>query len=238
MILEVRKSMKKNVLWVLIGIVTIALVSAVSFFIFNKDYVRTGIKDVDLNRAKKLMVVAHPDDETIWGGSHLLKDDYLVVCVTCGRNKIRNHEIEEAMKISKDQVIMLGYPDKTFGKRNDWHSYKKQIEKDLNRIINSKNFELIATHNPNGEYGHVHHQMTSQAVTDVVRNNHMENKLIYFGKYYSKKIIGKYEDHLEEIDNRKEKNKMLEVYKSQAFIHDYFGQMFKHEMWIPFKDWK
>lgn len=34
-----------------------------------------------------LMVVAHPDDETIWGGAHLLKGKYVVVCITNGNNR-------------------------------------------------------------------------------------------------------------------------------------------------------
>ena len=36
-----------------------------------------------------LMVVAHPDDETIWGGAHLLKGKYVVVCITNGNNRTR-----------------------------------------------------------------------------------------------------------------------------------------------------
>ena len=28
-----------------------------------------------------LMIVAHPDDETLWGGAHLIEDNYYVVCV-------------------------------------------------------------------------------------------------------------------------------------------------------------
>lgn len=44
------------------------------------------------------MFVAHPDDETIWGGSHLLKKHYLVVCLTNGNNKTRKrvHECHES----------------------------------------------------------------------------------------------------------------------------------------------
>ena len=38
---------------------------------------------------ESLMIVAHPDDETIWGGSHLLKGHYLVVCLTNGNNEKR-----------------------------------------------------------------------------------------------------------------------------------------------------
>ena len=34
-----------------------------------------------------LMIVAHPDDETIWGGSHLINGNYTVLCITNGNNK-------------------------------------------------------------------------------------------------------------------------------------------------------
>ena len=36
------------------------------------------INQIDLKQCQKLMIVAHPDDEKIWGGSHLLKGHYLV----------------------------------------------------------------------------------------------------------------------------------------------------------------
>ena len=45
-----------------------------------------------LSGVNKLMVVAHPDDELLWGGLHLIDDDYLVVCITCGPNKVRVNE--------------------------------------------------------------------------------------------------------------------------------------------------
>ncbi len=235
--------MKRKLIWSVIIIALISLISVTSIMIYNQEYVRTNINDINFDRVKKLMIVAHPDDETIWGGSHLLNDkekgDYLVVCVTCGRKKVRNNEIKKAMEMENAQVIMLGYPDKTFGKRNDWHDHKKQIEKDLNKIINMKEYDFIVTHNPKGEYGHIHHKMTSDLTTKVALNNNYENKLNYFGKYYSKNKIKKYEKtHPEHINNLKEKNKVLNVYKSQKFIHGYFGQMFKYENWLSYKDWK
>ena len=36
---------------------------------------------------ESLMIVAHPDDETIWGGSHLINGNYTVLCITNGNNK-------------------------------------------------------------------------------------------------------------------------------------------------------
>ena len=36
---------------------------------------------LDLSGYTKILFSAHPDDELIWGGGHLLDDKYLVVCV-------------------------------------------------------------------------------------------------------------------------------------------------------------
>lgn len=36
---------------------------------------------------ESLMIVAHPDDETIWGGSHLINGNYTVLCITNVNNK-------------------------------------------------------------------------------------------------------------------------------------------------------
>lgn len=41
---------------------------------------------------ESLMIVAHPDDETIWGGSHLINGNYTVLCITNGNNKKRKKE--------------------------------------------------------------------------------------------------------------------------------------------------
>ena len=68
---------------------------------------------VDLDRAEKLMIVAHPDDETIWGGGHLLQDTgrYLVVCITAGTDSVRDEELKNAMAICQAQYLKLGFPD-------------------------------------------------------------------------------------------------------------------------------
>ena len=47
------------------------------------------------------MIVAHADDDLLWGGMHLIKDKYVVVCVTCGTNELREKEFEKAMKLTR-----------------------------------------------------------------------------------------------------------------------------------------
>lgn len=103
------------------------------------------------SKADKLMIVAHPDDEVLWGGGHLYDKGYLVVCVTNGRNKVRSQEFKDVVKASGNECIMLEYPDKVRGKRDDWALVKDGIESDLEKIMTCKDWKLIAVHNQKGE---------------------------------------------------------------------------------------
>ena len=48
-----------------------------------------NISIIHAEEPKSLMIVAHPDDEAIWGGSHLMNGNYTVLCITNGNNKKR-----------------------------------------------------------------------------------------------------------------------------------------------------
>ena len=194
-------------------------------------------KKIDLDKAENLMIVAHPDDETIWGGDHLLEEDYLVVCITCGTNKIRDREIREVLKISDDQLIKLGYPDNPGGVINDWSDYKEEITKDLEEIIKMHSYDKIVTHNPQGEYGHIQHIMTNQMVTAVVKNNRLTDRLYYFAKYYTKQDMDFSTAAKFPIKNYNKKvNEMIKVYESQAIICDSFEHVFSSENWQSYSD--
>lgn len=194
----------------------------------KKIEVEKQLKDLNLSKVNKLMIVAHPDDETIWGGNHLLKSNYLVVCITCGNNKIRAKEINKALEYSNDKLVMLNYPDKVLGKRSNWKDNYEDIKKDIKKILEYKSWDFVVTHNPDGEYGHIHHKMTSKIVSSIY---HKDN-LYYFGKYYKKEDINKI-DKENKLSNKelKDKKKMLYVYKSQGFIDKKFGHMYPYENW-------
>ncbi len=218
----------------------ILLIFTVFIVLFSKTYLRKNglLRFHDWKNVDNLMIVAHPDDETLWGSEELINNRYLVVCITCGTNKKREKEIEQALKISKDRLIVLDKPDKVKGKRSDWKHYKKQIELEINYIMKKKNWNNIVTHNPEGEYGHIHHKMTNKIVTKVYNKNNNGN-LKYFGKYYSKKRIDKNKgarEIPEEVYDKK--MEMVDVYKSQSFIKNRFNQMYKYENLINASDWK
>lgn len=226
--------MKKVIIFFILTLFSFLLV------LFSKTYLRKNglFRFHDWNSVESLMIVAHPDDETLWGSEELLKNKYLVICITCGTNKKREKEIEAALKISKDRLIVLDKPDKVKGKRSDWKHYKKQIEYELKYVIKKKKWNTIVTHNPEGEYGHIHHKITNNIVTKVY-NKEPIGKLKYFGKYFSKKRINQNKNAREIPEDIYDmKIEMIDSYKSQAFIKNRFNQMYKYENLINAEDWK
>lgn len=227
---------KKNIIIFSIVIILLIIISTLLILKYNEEEIDL-YDDLKLDGYNKLMIVAHPDDDMLWGGSRLIEDNYLVVCITCGVDKTRVKEFKRVMKETNDQYLMLGYPDKTNGKRDDWVSSKESMLKDFEKILSLKDWELIVTHNPFGEYGHNHHKMTNEFVTSKVSD---KDKLYYFGVYYSKANIGPNIDKMGTIkeDTLKKKIEILKLYKSQSFIMTSFDHMIEHEDWVSYKDWQ
>ena len=67
-----------------------------------------------------MLVSTHPDDESYWGGAHLLEDNYLVVCITNGDNSVRHKEFFNALQYSGDEGVILEYPDIKNGVKSKW----------------------------------------------------------------------------------------------------------------------
>lgn len=229
--------MKRKVVFIVIGVVILLLAIEISLsFVFKKESIKTDYKKLKLDGNEKLMIVAHPDDEMLWGGSKLIEDDFVVVCVTCGGVPKRVKEFQTVMEKTNDKYIMLDYPDKVNGKRSDWKDCYDDITKDIENILKLQDWKEIVTHNPEGEYGHVHHKMTNQIVTGAAD----KKKLIYFGKYYSKKKIEELEELPPRIDDDvlEKKEDILKTYESQDFIFDMFPQMFPHENFKTYDEWQ
>ena len=66
----------------------------------NNGFLNNFILDKhNASQYKKVMIVAHPDDETLWGGANLYKDNFFVVCITNAYNLKRSRDFRELIKI-------------------------------------------------------------------------------------------------------------------------------------------
>ncbi len=150
----------------------------------------------------KLMIVAHPDDETIFGGGMLLNEDgWKVVVVTDGSgdnndSNIRLKEFESVIQHLGTKYQMLGFKDDMNNVLYD----ENEVESKLREIILSKNWNKIITHNENGEYGHIIHKSVHNIVKKINPNN----------LHFFKKSQFKLNEKL-----YKRKNMLLDFYKSQ-----------------------
>lgn len=108
----------------------------------------------------KLMIVAHPDDETIFGGAELAQHglDYKVICLTNNSNPTRKKEFNKVMEFFKVRSWEM------WDWKDSLDSFDSLNVKNLERIVNSRQWDKIVTHNPIGEYGHPQHKIIFEAV--------------------------------------------------------------------------
>ena len=198
----------------------------------NLSQVTTADLDaLDLDGYDKVMFVAHPDDDLLWGGRHLIEDDYFVVCMTRGNDPVRSAEFQAVMEATGDKYMILSYPDKIGKKRSDWKYWKTDMEADVARILSYKNWKLVASHNTDGEYGHSHHQMTHQIVEKEYQETGCQAELYWFGKcYVNDKVPYDLEEMPKELYNQK--RELAKLYASQR------GTVRKMYHMLPYEHWE
>lgn len=110
------------------------------------------------------LIVAHPDDETLWAGGTILRHppwQWFIVCLCRGSDKERAPRFYKALQVLKSEGIMGDLDDGPEQKPLD----EKEVERAILDLLPPKHFDLIISHNPSGEYTrHVRHEEASKAV--------------------------------------------------------------------------
>jgi LmbE family N-acetylglucosaminyl deacetylase len=129
------------------------------------------------------LIVAHPDDEILWAGGTII--DYsswnwfiLSLC--------RGSDPDRAPKFYK--VLDILGAEGTMGDLNDAPEQEPLDEQELDRtilnLLPSKNFDLIITHDPSGEYTrHLRHEETGKAVINLWNNGKITSEELWTFAY-------------------------------------------------------
>ena len=137
-----------------------------------------------------LVIIAHPDDETIWMGGTILsrKDVKWTIFSLCRKNdKDRSPKFKKVCKLYKAKAIISDLEDE--GMLNIKEVLPEIEERILKRV--KKSFTYVFTHGYNGEYGHHRHKEVHIVVKKLVENKKIVcDKLFFFAyKLSSKKRI-------------------------------------------------
>ena len=143
------------------------------------------MKHNKIKMKRVLVIVSHPDDETIWMGGTLIRHkkdwDTTIICLCRALDKDRSPKFKKVCKILGVKCFISNLEDKKL-RPLSLNQYKKIILK------NAKgSYDYLFTHGKNGEYNHIRHKETHKAVKELLKQGKIKAKKVYFFSYLKKR---------------------------------------------------
>jgi LmbE family N-acetylglucosaminyl deacetylase len=130
-------------------------------------------------RLTALCVVAHPDDCVIFARPFIERYsefEWTILYLTYRSYDPRAMEMTAYWRRQNVATVNLGFTDDYRDMKNNLISFDAaQAQREIFNI--SSKYDLVLTHNWDGDYGHIHHTFVSNSVHPVLKPK------VYFAKY-------------------------------------------------------
>lgn len=120
-----------------------------------------------LSEKSAAVIVAHPDDETLWAGGTILSHPewkWYIICLCRRNDEDRSIRFYNALKFLKSEGNMGDLDDSP----EQRPLQQNEVEEAILKLLPANHFDLIISHSPIGEYTrHLRHEEAGRAVINL-----------------------------------------------------------------------